>query len=181
MVKKFSEMICLCLLLINCSLLAPEHDFENKKVHSYLPGSFTKDSLAVLAILKANQIPSEKFSYIVKIGMDQRVHSLNLSRMGIDTIPNEIGDLGALEHLDLSNNRLRSLPDSITKINIFYSYKLCQGPCGGSDCCRTESRNGLLIYNNSLCEVNSCISSWVDKQFKTKAYLQSDSTQLCQN
>jgi Leucine-rich repeat (LRR) protein len=61
--------------------------------------------------------------------------------MGIDTIPNEIGDLGALEHLDLSNNRLRSLPDSIIKIDIFYTYKLCQGQCGGSDCCWTESRN----------------------------------------
>src|SRR5665647_808284 len=94
--RLFWQMICLISLsvLVQCSIIEPDHEFSVKKPHSYDPGTSKNDSLTVLAILKVNNISADSFSSVVQIGSDWRVHSLDLSGMGIDTLPNEIGNLG---------------------------------------------------------------------------------------
>jgi Leucine-rich repeat (LRR) protein len=138
------------------------------------------DSLTVFAIFKINNIPVNKFSSIVTVGDDWRVQSIDLSGYGIDTLPDEISNLGALEKLNISNNNLHSLPNSIIKLRIFYPYEYYGGGCSTySDCHFIDMLNGLTISGNSLCNVPSAISEWVDTQFKRKNYLHSDTTQRC--
>ncbi|HEX2956408.1 MAG TPA: leucine-rich repeat domain-containing protein [Chitinispirillaceae bacterium] len=137
------------------------------------------DSIVIFEILKLNGISPDKFSSVAKVEKDWRIHSLRLRGLGIDTLPNIIGELGALDELDLANNKLRSLPDSIVRLKIIYEAVRCSGPCGSSNCCSTYLENGLVIKGNALCNVSPSISGWIDSQFKKKDYLQADTTQRC--
>jgi Leucine-rich repeat (LRR) protein len=163
----------------HCSLIEPDHNFPIQKPHSYDPGSSTLDSIVVLEILKLNGISADKFSSVATVEKDWRIHSLRLRALGIDTLPDIICELGALDELDLANNKLRSLPDSIVRLKIIYADVRCSGPCGSADCCNTYLENGLVIKGNALCNVSSSISSWIDSQFGKKDYLQTDTSQRC--
>lgn len=168
-------------LVLSCSLLAPDHNFEITRLHSSASGSSTQDSFVVFMIMKLNNIPSSKFDSIALVKSDWRVHELDLSRFGIDTLPPEIGRLGALTKCDLSYNELRSLPDSITRLSIFRKDSTINHiPGSYSPGYTYKYVNQLNISNNRLCHVSSGVALWIDKQFNATDYLLSDKTQLCQ-
>jgi len=174
-------VILLVQLVLSCSILAPDHSFEIKRPHSFAPGSSTQDSLVVFMIMRLNDIPSGKFDSIARVKSDWRVHELNLSRLGIDTLPPEIGRLGALIKCDLSNNELRSLPDSIALLSIFRKDSTINHiPGSYSPGYTYRYVNQLTVSYNRLCHVSSGVSLWIDKQFNTTNYLQADTTQQCQ-
>jgi hypothetical protein len=177
---KFSGFLFLFLIFtyLHCSLLAPPHEFPVERPHSYDPGSAEMDTASVCAILKANNIPLKYFDSVVQIESDWRVHVLDLQGMKIDTISNVIGNMGALDHLDLSNNNLKNLPDSIVNLNVFYQHNVCDGSIFSNEC-RTETINGLIIKGNYLCAVSKTVSNWIDNQYGKKDYILSDSTQKC--
>lgn len=168
-------------LVISCSILAPDHNFEVFRRHSTAPGSSTLDSTVVFMIMRLNDIPPGKFDSIAGVKSDWRVHELDLSRFGIDTLPQEIGRLGALTKCDLSFNELRSLPDSIVLLSIFRKDSTIKQIPGSYPPEYTYKYiNQLTISNNRLCHVTAGVSLWIDKQFNTANYLQSDATQRCQ-
>jgi hypothetical protein len=186
MVKKKEHVMRKCIviflvqLVLSCSILVPDHDFEIMRLHSSAPGSSAQDSLVVFMILRLNDIPSGKFNSIATVGSDWRVHELNLSRLGVDTLPPEIGRLGALIKCDLSNNELRSLPDSITRLSIFRKDSTLKYLPGSYSLDYTyKYSNQLTISYNRLCHVTPAVSLWIDKQFNTTKYLQADTTQQC--
>lgn len=174
-------VILLLQLVLSCSIFAPDHDFEITRLHSSAPGSSTQDSVIVFMIMKLNGIPSGKFDTIASVGRDWRVHELNLSGLGIDTLPPEIGRLSALIKCDLSNNLLRSLPDSITRLSIFRKDSTLNYIPGAYSLDYTyKYSNQLTISYNRLCYVTSAVSLWIDKQFSTTKYLCFDVTQKCE-
>ncbi|MBN1757225.1 MAG: leucine-rich repeat domain-containing protein [Chitinispirillaceae bacterium] len=170
------------IVLVRCSLITPEHefDFPERRLHSWRPGSLQTDSAAVLALLALNNIPFNRFDDVAEIGPDLRVYSLDFSGMGIDTLSDTIGTLGALTNLDISGNRLTTLPDSIIKLTIRSTQEVCNGPCGSSDCCSTVSYNGLILDHNRLCSLPASVTNWVDSHFNRFGYLASDTTQQCE-
>lgn len=180
LVNKISGFLLLffIFMLLQCSLLTPDHQFPVERPHTYDPGSAETDSASVYAILKANNIPLEYFESVVQIEWDWRVHELDLHNMQIDTLPDDIGNLGALDRLDLSNNNLKNLPDSIVKLKVFYQKDVCDGIF---DNCHPQTFNGLSISRNYLCSVSKTVSDWIDRQFDKKEYLPADSTQQCEN
>jgi hypothetical protein len=156
-------------MLLQCSLLIPEHEFPVERPHTYDPGSAEMDTASVYAILKANNIPLKYFDSVVQIEWDWRVHELDLHKMEIDTIPDDIGNLGALDRLDLSNNNLRNLPDSIVKLKVFYEQDVCDGIFDYT--CSLQTFNGLSVDHNYLCSASQSVSDWIDRQFGKKGYL----------
>jgi hypothetical protein len=172
-------ILCNFLITLQCSLLGPDHYFPIQKPHSFDPGSSEKDSAVVFEILKMNDIPTEKFASVAIVDKDWRIHSLNLSKMGIDTLPESIGELGALDILDLSNNAIHILPDSIVNLKIIYPEKVCKSFQGRPEYCTTYVRNGLKLNDNFLCDVPEIISNWIDKHFEKNDYIKADTTQRC--
>lgn len=77
------------------------------------PGMDPRDSLAVIAILKANNLKWPADRSFVSIGREGRVNRLDLSARGIETIPSDIGELDGLEDLVLGDNRLESMPQAV--------------------------------------------------------------------
>ena len=168
------SIIIVC--VVSCSIVQPDHHFTKKIPHSYDFGSGTLDTLAVYAILEANDITADIFSTITRTGADLRIHSLDLSYLNIDTLPEEICSMGALEYVNLSHNKLSSLPDSIIKLRI---YRRVESYVQGGGGTYTNYYNGLSIDHNRFCSVPPSISSWLDTQFKQTNYLKNDTTQVC--
>jgi Leucine-rich repeat (LRR) protein len=51
------------------------------------------------------------------LSLDNRVTSLDLSEIGISSLPSQIGKLKSLKQLNLKCNRLSTLPDEITLLS----------------------------------------------------------------
>ena len=77
------------------------------------PGMDSRDSLAVGAILKANNLKWPADRSFIGVDRDKRVNRLNLYAMGIEVIPSDIGELDRLESLVLGNNRIKSMPKAV--------------------------------------------------------------------
>lgn len=52
----------------------------------------------------------------VKLGLARSLGKLDLSDMGLESLPAEVFELDELEELSLAGNRLQSLPDDITRL-----------------------------------------------------------------
>jgi Leucine-rich repeat (LRR) protein len=164
------------LLITGCSLLSPEHEFPPP-----LPltaGSGEHDDSVITAIMRLNGLDENRSRYAVYRRDDSRVSSLTLAGLHIDTLPPEIGDLDALEELNLSDNDLSSLPVSIVKLHLF-SFWDSNGWIHPAGCPCTDSTNGLSIAGNRLCTVPDTVASWIDRQFSVPHYLATDTTQQC--
>lgn len=178
--RSFPDRLLFVLLAVcGCSIYAPDHVFRSVRPHSNDPGSCREDTSAVVAILEANGLPPDSFDAVVGTDEAWRVHSLDLSGRGITTIPEAIGDLGALRRLDIAENSLSTLPQAIVKLVLIDSVEYCSGPCGGADCCTTYPVNGLVLHHNRLCSLSPEIHQWVDRHFEKTNYLTTDSTQDC--
>lgn len=181
---KFLRILIISLgqTILFCSLLTPEHQFTNRIRLSPAPGTGATDTAAVYAILEANDLPDTLFSSIVEIGEDLRVVGLNLSGRDIDTLPPVIGELASLGRLDLSENRLASLPESITRLYISME-NIDEGWRPVDNYLRENPvfRNGLNIDNNMLCVVSDSVAKWLDWHFATVDYLAFDTTQQCED
>lgn len=80
-----------------------------------------QDSLAVLAVLKANHLKWQAGDGFVERDSLGRATVLRLHDLGLDTLPPEIGDLTHLVRMDLGGNRLHSLPrefEALTALEI---------------------------------------------------------------
>lgn len=77
------------------------------------PGTDPRDSLAVNAILKANNLKWPADRSFISIGREGRINRLDLSAKGIKVIPSDIGALDRLEDLVLRDNRIESMPEEV--------------------------------------------------------------------
>lgn len=73
---------------------------------------FTRDSLAVRAILDSNGLDSITVASVID-SSEGRIWRLKLRAKNLTTIPPEIGNLTNLEELELRNNNLTSIPPEI--------------------------------------------------------------------
>lgn len=163
--KRFLILIAtFSLLSSHCGILEPDHEFRTTRVHSYEIGSPELDTAIILEILELNNISSDSFSSVATFRDDRRVHALNFSGYGLDTLPENIYLLGEVDTLDLSNNQLKTLPDAIVSMNFRNAFDRCADPCGGPDCCITYYRVDLNLDSNYLCSLSDTITSWLENQ-----------------
>lgn len=69
---------------------------------------------------KLQNNPKASLYFFAKYGLVQHFapqHTLDLSRLGIATLPPTFTNLGALKHLDLSFNQLTALPESLAQLH----------------------------------------------------------------
>ena len=101
-----------------------------------------------------SSIPSEALEKIKKANIENQ-SALDLSRLKLNVIPEQVYDLGNLEWLDLSNNQLTEVPEAISKLkklNILHlSYnRLTEFPVSVS---KLLNLRELYLQNNKLREI----------------------------
>lgn len=72
-----------------------------------------EDSLTLIKMLSVMRLPSNDLKRYVYSDSSHRIVTLGFALTGIDTLPEEIGNLKALTGLVLNNNKIRHLPKSI--------------------------------------------------------------------
>lgn len=163
-------MVSLLCTLPRCTTLTSEPEISMTGRHSFAPGFSQRDREVVMKILKLNHLDYSIFDSVSFFGDDLRLHRLMLSNRGIDTLPDEIGELTQLELLDLNNNRLTSLPDKICAIPPchYVTKTLYQQGHGGST---YQSLVGSIrIDNNYLSSVSSKVGAWLDSSYAHHEY-----------
>ncbi|MBN1980872.1 MAG: leucine-rich repeat domain-containing protein [Chitinivibrionales bacterium] len=138
-----------------------------------LPFEYWKDTVVVRSILNANnlftvsvaEVATPQQGRIVELNLSNRgvnqipaqirslsLHRLLLANNNLDTLPEEVGWIGALSHLDVSGNRLQHLPHSLQssgrlqKLNISNNQFRSVSFIGG----RMESLEYLFCRNNMI-------------------------------
>lgn len=128
------------------------------------PGSYRNMELTLAELdISCNhfdgELPSNIGSFLPKL------YAFNASSCGLTgTIPPSLGEVNALEHLDLSNNHFHGdIPSGLTKSSALWYLNLSNNRLGGGllpkDCNMTKLR-WLLLHNNSfLGNIPNCLSN----------------------
>lgn len=131
---------------------------------------YSMDSLAVFHLLKANGVDSIPVESVSGREGDRIVH-LKVPGMGLKKIPAEIGSLTELKSLDLSYNKISSLPDTFSHMTnlvilLLNDNGLTDLPGSIMNC---KPRGGLTLGHNPLCNLTPNQLDWAtsfDSQFK---------------
>jgi len=108
---------------------------QNKKLLPYfskilLSGQFTNNGMdgmeKILAKVREpflKELPKEELEVlrhfnvgVERVYFDEHIRALDLSSLGITSLPESIGNLSALQTIDLWGNQLTSLPESVKKL-----------------------------------------------------------------
>jgi Leucine-rich repeat (LRR) protein len=103
-----------------------------------------RDSVSLAAILRANNL-NLKTDAVSTWSVSGRIVALNLDSLNISVLPRDIGYMDSLKTIDLTGNRLISLPKEIITL--------------------APSTNLLVDYNR-LCTVSDTIKTWITKYSK---------------
>ncbi len=92
-----------------------------------------------------------------QLGSLKNLNHLNIAGTGMDTVPKTICDLPNLHHLDISRNQINTLPSEITKLTNLKTLYLC----GNKGLKITKSQlHWLRNLKNNSCDVDIDINSF---------------------
>lgn len=103
-----------------------------------------RDSVSLAAILRSNNV-TLPIDSVSASSVSGRIISLKLAERNITVIPRDIGYMDSLKTIDLTGNRLSSLPREIVRL--------------------TPTAD-LLVGYNSLCTVSDTIKTWINRYSK---------------
>jgi hypothetical protein len=102
--------------------------------------NYASDTAAVRAILDTNGLTTVRVADVTDT-LDGRITALRLTRLDLSVLPATVGMLSRLAELDLHDNRLRALPDSIIGL---------------------DSLRSLSLDGNRLCTLSVALRTWAD-------------------
>ena len=141
--KKFIFIIVVFLLFSSCGNNEATSSSSEPLVLNYQDMIFIENleqqlgySLNIDNMITTVEEALDEFTYL-------RIQAMDLSDLNLINIPPSIGDLDSLSYLNLENNILESLPDTICSLSL----------------------DELELNNNSICQVSSipeCVSQFYD-------------------